>query len=181
MGDLHKNLGWKEDGLQEELNYSVSLSYNDLSPELKQCFLYYHFCQRVQVFASIVLLACGLVKDLFNMMVGRGQTYHHVEQIGAGDDYHWELVARNLLEPDDSNENIWEYTLHDVVRSFAQFMAKEEALVVHKDEGDIRNLLSENQKFHHLCIFHPKLELSILEKQETLRTLLIGCNIKLTW
>uniref|UniRef100_A0A8R7VH49 Uncharacterized protein n=1 Tax=Triticum urartu TaxID=4572 RepID=A0A8R7VH49_TRIUA len=39
---LHKNLGWKEeDGSQEELNYSVSLSYDDLSPKWKQCFLYY--------------------------------------------------------------------------------------------------------------------------------------------
>ncbi|XP_037471138.1 putative disease resistance protein RGA3, partial [Triticum dicoccoides] len=39
---LHKDFGWKEeDGPGEKLNYSVSLSYDDLSPELKQCFLYY--------------------------------------------------------------------------------------------------------------------------------------------
>uniref|UniRef100_A0ACD5Z129 Uncharacterized protein n=1 Tax=Avena sativa TaxID=4498 RepID=A0ACD5Z129_AVESA len=32
---------WKENGLHEELNFSVHLSYDDLTPELKQCFLYY--------------------------------------------------------------------------------------------------------------------------------------------
>ena len=87
------------------------------------------------------------------------------------------------MEPDDSDNNIWEYTLHDVVRSFAQFMAKEEAFVVQKDQADIRNLLPENKKICRLSIklTHSELELSILEKQETLRTLLIGCNIKLTW
>ena len=38
---LKKMIEWKENGLHEELNSSVHLSYDDLSPELKQCFLYY--------------------------------------------------------------------------------------------------------------------------------------------
>lgn len=50
------------------------------------------------------------------------------EEIGV--EYHRELVARNLLEPDESTESGWVYVMHDVVRFFAQFMAREEALVV---------------------------------------------------
>ncbi|KAE8810445.1 Disease resistance protein RGA2 [Hordeum vulgare] len=102
-----------------------------------------------------------------------------IEEIG--DEYHQELVDRNLLEPDNSNDNIWEYTLHDVVRSFAQFMAKEEAFVVQKDQVDIRNLLPENKYFCRLSIkaTHSELEWTILEKQKGLRTLLlIGCEIQ---
>ncbi|KAF7017403.1 unnamed protein product [Triticum aestivum] len=176
---LHKNLGWnEEDGSREELNYSVGLSYDDLSPELKQCFLYY----------SLLPKGPGVEKDtVISMWISEGFVQHDgrlesgefgLEEIGA--EYHRELVARNLLELNDPAKSIWEYTLHDVVRSFAQFMSKEEAFVVHKDQADVGNLVPENKKICRLAIklTHSELELSILEKQETLRTLLIYCEIK---
>ncbi|KAE8778091.1 Disease resistance protein RGA2 [Hordeum vulgare] len=177
---LHKNLGWEEeDGTQEELNYSVRLSYDDLSPKLKQCFLYYSLLPKGSGFTSRRIASMWICEG-FVEHDGRSKLDQvDLEQIGA--DYHRELVARNLLEPDDSNKNIWEYTLHDVVRSFAQFMAKEEVLVVHKDQVDMKNLLSENKNFCRLSIKSTpsELELSILEKQERLRTLLlIGCKIR---
>nr|UBY07440.1 NBS-LRR disease resistance protein [Dasypyrum villosum] len=150
---LHKNLGWNEDGSQEELNYSISLSYDDLSPELKQCFLYYSLLPKGSGFTKNKVISMW-ISEGFVQHDGRfGSDQLDLEEIGA--DYHRELVARNLLEPDDSNQNIWEFTLHDVVRSFAQFMAKEEAFVVHKDKT-----------------------FNILQKQETLITLLIDCDIK---
>ncbi|XP_037470482.1 putative disease resistance RPP13-like protein 1, partial [Triticum dicoccoides] len=177
---LHKDFGWKEeDGPGEKLNYSVSLSYDDLSPELKQCFLYYSLLPKGSGFKKNRIISMWICEG-FVQHDGRSESDQvDLEQIG--DDYHRELVARNLLEPDDSNNNIWEYTLHDVVRSFAQFMAKEEVLVVHKDQVDIRNLLSENKNLCRLSIksTHSELEWTILEKQERLRTLLlVDCKIK---
>ncbi|VAI26811.1 unnamed protein product [Triticum turgidum subsp. durum] len=177
---LHKNLGWnEEDRSREELSYSVGLSYDDLSPELKQCFLYY----------SLLPKGSGFEKDrVISMWISEGFVQHDgrsesgefdLEEIGA--EYHRELVDRNLLEPDDSAESIWEYTLHDVVCSLAQFMSKEEAFMVHKDQVDITNLLSENKYFCHLSVnaTHSDLEWTILEKQKRLRTLLlIGCEIQ---
>ncbi|KAF7017400.1 unnamed protein product [Triticum aestivum] len=177
---LHKNLGWEEeDGEQEELNYSVSLSYDDLSVELKQCFLYYSLLPKDSRFTSQRIASMWICEG-FVQHDGRSNLEQvDLEQIGA--DYHRELVARNLLELNYSNNNIWQYTLHDVIRSFAQFMAKEEAFVVHKDQVDIRNLLPKNNSICRLSIksTHSELEWTILEKQERLRTLLlIGCKIK---
>ncbi|XP_037471775.1 putative disease resistance protein RGA3 [Triticum dicoccoides] len=177
---LHKDFGWKEeDGPGEKLNYSVSLSYDDLSPELKQCFLYYSLLPKGSDFKKKTIISMWICEG-FVQHDGRSESDQvDLEQIG--DDYHRELVARNLLEPDDSNNNIWEYTLHDVVRSFAQFMAKEEVLVVHKDQVDIRNLLSENKNLCRLSIksTHSELEWTILEKQGRVRTLFfVDCKIK---
>ncbi|CAD6252458.1 unnamed protein product [Miscanthus lutarioriparius] len=178
---LNKNIEWKKDEAreEEELNYSVRLSYEDLSPQLKQCFLYY----------SLFPKGSGFIEErVISMWISEGFVQHDgrsesgqldLEDIGA--EYHRELVARNLLEPDDSTDNIWDYTMHDIVRSFAQFMSREEAFVVHEDQADIRSLLPENKRFRRLSIdiVDSELEWSILEQQETLRTLLlISCDIK---
>ncbi|CAL5072765.1 unnamed protein product [Urochloa decumbens] len=177
---LEKNIEWKKVDPQEEeeLNYSVRLSYEDLSPQLKQCFLYY----------SLFPKGSGFIEDrVISMWISEGFIQHEgtsesgqldLEEIGKG--YHRELVTRNLLEPDDSTDNIWDYTMHDIVRSFAQFVAREEAFVVHEDPTDIRSLLPENQKFRRLSIqIDSELEWTILEMQEKLRTLLvINCDIK---
>lgn len=177
---LHKNLGWKEeDGSQGELNYSVCLSYDDLSPDLKQCFLYYALLPKGSGYKKRRIISMWISEGFVQHDERSGSDQVDLEEIGA--EYHRELEDRNLLESDDSNDNIWEYTLHDVVRSFAQFMAEEEAFVVQKDQVDIRNVLPENKHFCRLSIkaTHSELEWTILEKQKRLRTLLlIGCKIK---
>ncbi|CAN6356924.1 unnamed protein product, partial [Urochloa humidicola] len=177
---LEKNIEWKKVDPQEEeeLNYSVRLSYEDLSPQLKQCFLYY----------SLFPKGSGFIEDrVISMWISEGFIQHDgtsesgqldLEEIGK--EYHRELVTRNLLEPDNSTDNIWDYTMHDIVRSFAQFVAREEAFVVHEDPNDIRSLLQENKKFRRLSIeIDSELEWTILQIQEKLRTLLvIDCDIK---
>jgi hypothetical protein len=50
---------WSVDGLPKELDNRIYLSYEDLSPQLKQCFLYCHFFQKVQVFSGTMLFPCG--------------------------------------------------------------------------------------------------------------------------
>ncbi|KAM3405701.1 hypothetical protein ACQJBY_008300 [Aegilops geniculata] len=177
---LHKYLWWEEEGgSQGELNYSLSLSYDDLSPDLKQCFLYYSLLPKGSGFEKERVISMWISEGFVQHDERSGSDQLDLEEIG--DEYHRELEDRNLLEPDDSNNNMWEYTLHDVVRSFAQFMAKEEAFVVQKDQVDITNLLPENKYFCRLSIkaTHSELEWTILEKQERLRTLLlIGCEIQ---
>ena len=72
---LNKNLEWEEYGSQEELNYSVHLSYDDLSPELKQCFLYYSLFPKGSDFIEDIAISMWIVKGLFNLMRGQSQAH----------------------------------------------------------------------------------------------------------
>uniref|UniRef100_A0ACD5YXV0 Uncharacterized protein n=1 Tax=Avena sativa TaxID=4498 RepID=A0ACD5YXV0_AVESA len=173
---LKKNLEWKENGLHEELNFSVHLSYDDLNPELKQCFLYYLLFAKGSA-PSLDEVVSMWISEGFIQGDGRSESVElDLEEIGQ--DYHRELVARNLLEADNPIWRTWCYDMHDVVRSFAQFVASEEALVVRKEQNDIRNLPLVNQKLRRLSITLQDsiLEWSILENLESLRTLLINCS-----
>uniref|UniRef100_A0ACD5X9T7 Uncharacterized protein n=1 Tax=Avena sativa TaxID=4498 RepID=A0ACD5X9T7_AVESA len=100
---------------------------------------------------------------------------HDLEEIGI--QYHRELVSRNLLEPDSSRMDT--YCMHDVICSFARFVAREEALVVQKEQTDIRNLLLTTQKVRRLSITLEDsiLEWRILENLQYLRTLILKCSI----
>jgi hypothetical protein len=173
---LKKNLEWKEDGLHDELNFSVHLSYDDLTPELKQCFLYYSLFPK-GLAPSIDVVVSMWICEGFIQGDGRSES-DEVDLQEIGEDYHRELVARNLLEADSPVWNICSYSMHDVVRSFAQFAASEEALVVQKEQIDMRNLLLVNQKIRRLSITLKDsiLEWSILETLESLRTLYVRCS-----
>ncbi|CAM0955726.1 unnamed protein product [Alopecurus aequalis] len=175
---LNKNLEWEEYGSQEELNYSVHLSYDDLSPELKQCFLYYSLFPKGSDFIEDIAISMWISEGFVQSDERSESGQLDLEEIGV--EYHRELVARNLLEPDESSESGWVYIMHDVVRSFAQSVAREEALVVLKEQTDIRGLLSHNQKIRRLSmkLTDSVLEWNILEKLESLRTLVIACNFK---
>ncbi|KAM0826518.1 hypothetical protein ACQ4PT_068825 [Festuca glaucescens] len=175
---LNKNLEWQEDGSQKELNYSVHLSYDDMSPELKQCFLYYSLFPKGSEFIEDIAISMWISEGFVQPDERSESGQLDLEEIGV--EYHRELVARNLLEPDESAESGWVYVMHDVVRSFAQFVAREEALVVLKEQTDIRGLLSHNQKIRRLSmkLTDSVLEWNILEKLESLRTLVIACNFK---
>jgi hypothetical protein len=175
---LNKNLEWQEYGSQKELNYSVHLSYDDLSPELKQCFLYYSLFPKGSDFIEDIAISMWISEGFVQPDERSESSQLDLEEIGV--EYHRELVARNLLEPDESSESGWVYVMHDVVRSFAQFVAREEALVVLKEQTDIRGLLSHNEKIRRLSmkLTDSELEWNILEKLESLRTLVIACNFK---
>ena len=57
---------WSVSQMPEELNYAIYLSYEDLSPSLKPCFLYYSLLPKSRVcFTDEIIGICGLAKDLF--------------------------------------------------------------------------------------------------------------------
>uniref|UniRef100_A0ACD5WP97 Uncharacterized protein n=1 Tax=Avena sativa TaxID=4498 RepID=A0ACD5WP97_AVESA len=173
---LKKNLEWKDNGLHEELNFSVHLSYDDLNPELKQCFLYYSLFAKGAT-PSVDQVVSMWISEGFIQGDRRSES-DELDLQEIGEDYHRELVARNLLEAENPIWNTWCYSMHDVVCSFAQFVASEEAVVVRKEQNDIRNLLFVNQKVRRLSITlkDSTLDWSILENLESLRTLMIDCS-----
>uniref|UniRef100_A0ACD5TGU3 Uncharacterized protein n=1 Tax=Avena sativa TaxID=4498 RepID=A0ACD5TGU3_AVESA len=171
-----KNLEWGKYGSHEELNYSVHLSYDDLSPELKQCFLYYSFLPHGSAFSENIVISMWISEGFVQPGDRSESAQLDVEEIAV--EYHRELVARNLLELNMLGKSGWVYTMHDVIRSFAQFVAREEALLV--EETDIASILSHNRKIRRLSMdtSDSVLEWNLLEKMESLRTLVIDCNFK---
>ncbi|RCV38602.1 hypothetical protein SETIT_8G155900v2 [Setaria italica] len=172
---LHHHV-WSVAGLPEELDKRIYLSYEDLSPQLKQCFLYCSlFPKGTKIVESIVIpmwISEGFIQP-------RDGTRSHDDRLEeTATDYYRELITRNLIEP-TGKYNITGYkcTMHDVVRSFAEFMAKEESLVVIQDD---MQAAGGNSLVHRLSIGPTRMtsDWAISQKQKgTLRTLIINCRI----
>ncbi|KXG27853.1 putative disease resistance protein RGA4 [Sorghum bicolor] len=166
---------WSVSQMPQELNYAVYLSYEDLDPCLKPCFLHYSLLPRGTVF---------FVYEIVGMWIGEGFVHgtlrDDLEEIGR--EYYNELIQRNLIEPDMMFIDQSVCNMHDVVRSFAQNMFRDEALITHNSRIGIDKLKA--QKFIRLSLEskqseQPDLEWCSLQTQMSLRTMLLFGNIKI--
>ncbi|RLM69241.1 hypothetical protein C2845_PM17G02800 [Panicum miliaceum] len=76
---------------------------------------------------------------------------HDLEELGR--QHYEELILRNPIEPDKKYIDQQVCNMHDVVRSFAQYVARNEALVAHRIGSDIiakDKSSPEWDKFHHI-------------------------------
>jgi len=94
--------------------------------------------------------------------------------------YYQELINRNLIEPTEGAV-VYQRTMHDMVRTFAEFMAREDSLVVQDRKlaagGDSSN---DNYPVRRMSVGPSTLvpEWAVLPKQDSLRTLIItNCKI----
>lgn len=123
--------------MHEELNYALYLSYDDLHPCLKPCFLHYSLLPKSTIF---------FVHDIVAMWISEGfvhGTSRDLEDIGK--EYHEELIQRNLANPDLWYSDQQVCNMHDVVRSFAH-VARNEALVAESSETCISDKFN-SEKF----------------------------------
>jgi len=82
---------WSAAGLPEELDKRIYLSYDDLRPELKQCFLY---CSLFPKGTNIIQ------RDVVPMWISEGFVQPQDDRLEEeAIKYYQELIARNLLEP----------------------------------------------------------------------------------
>lgn len=170
-----RNPAWSVDGMPRELNQALYLSYEDLPSHLKQCFLYHSLFSKTQPIGRDIIIEMWISEGFI-----RGKP-NELEEIGKG--YYKELILRNLIEPVPGCTDQTMCTMQDVVWSFAQYVAKEEALVSHN--GDIGiNKKMDSKKYRRVSIISAEvpeshqLEWSALQKQKKLRTLIIDGNIK---
>lgn len=173
-GDWEKVLSdtiWSITEMPEELNYAIYLSYEDLHPSLKQCFLYF----------SIIPKDLGIYsEDLVGMWISEGFVQgnsHELEELGR--EYYNELLFRNLIEKDKQDTNQKHCSMHDLVRSFGQYLAREEVLTAHMGETDIVSK-HNSHKFIRLSLCdnesEPTVDWSSLNAHNSVRTLVsIGC------
>ncbi|TVU04002.1 hypothetical protein EJB05_50418 [Eragrostis curvula] len=167
----------------QDLNIALQLSYDDLPPALKQCFLYYSLIPKgLEIYRSVII-------DMWTsegFLPVPGDDASMKEEYDVGVSYYTSLISRNLIEPLETIANQAVSIMHDVIRSFAQFMAKEEALVIRASGQEIStHLMSSPTKFRRLSIESAESESAVLpdwssisENQELLRSLIICGRMK---
>ncbi|KAE8766850.1 putative disease resistance RPP13-like protein 1 [Hordeum vulgare] len=169
---LHDDI-WSVSPMSNDLNYAIYLSYQDLSPYLKQCFL--HFSLKPK---KVVLV----VNEIVSMWICEGLVQAGSKSLEEeGKKNYKELILRNLIETNPSFPSQLICNMHDVVRSFAQFMARGETLVAHNGDAAKRTLRSSN--FLRLSIEtkgvgSDEFEWRYLREQKLLRTLISTTNLK---
>ncbi|TVU49042.1 hypothetical protein EJB05_00333 [Eragrostis curvula] len=179
---LH-DTAWKTDKSHRDLNIALQLSYEDLPPALKQCFLYYSLVPKGLKIQCDVITYMWMSEG-FLLVAGSDDGSPREEEYNVGVSYYRSLIRRNLIEPLETSANKEVSMMHDVIRSFAQFMAKDEALVI-RPGRESTQLISSSTKFRRLSIMSTELGSavkpdwnSVSEKQELLRSLIIIGRIK---
>ncbi|CAO2145238.1 unnamed protein product [Urochloa humidicola] len=104
---------------------------------------------------------------------------HELEEIAT--EYYQELIRRNLIEPTEQYSLTgYMCTMHDVVRSFAEFMARKESVVMVNDKqvatcgGGSSSMVVRRLSVGETV---SGLEWAVLQKQKALRTLIINSSI----
>ncbi|KAM0825863.1 hypothetical protein ACQ4PT_069252 [Festuca glaucescens] len=159
---------WSVSEMPEELNYALYLSYEDLCPCIKQCFLFWSLLPKTALFPG---------DDIVGMWISEGFVHGNPDDLEElGTKYLEELILRNLIEPDTLFISERICSMHDVVRTFAQYVARDEALAASSGEAGFISKLSAEKilrlSLESKAVESEKLEWSSLQAQKSLRTLI---------
>ncbi|KAJ3680265.1 hypothetical protein LUZ60_016543 [Juncus effusus] len=139
---------WFTDEIPEELHRALYISYEDLSPQLKECFLY------CSLYPEDFIM---LRDDLIVLWIAEGVIEEKKGELmeDTGEEYYNQLVRRGLLQPVRFLLGLIQFIdfesqckMHDLVRSLAHYVSRGNLLY-----GD-PELLSKNaiSKLRHLSI-----------------------------
>ncbi|KAJ1255506.1 hypothetical protein BS78_K201300 [Paspalum vaginatum] len=177
---------WSLDGLPKELDNRIYLSYEDLTPQLRQCFLYCSLIPKGHVINQIVVTNMWVSEGFIQSPAAESSSHDEYGLEEMATEYYKELIERNLIEPmPEYSATGYVCTMHDVVRSFAEYMAREESLLVVDKEHLVAaagHRGGEMLNIRRLSV--PQTvsvgEWAVLQRQESLRTLIIysGINFK---
>uniref|UniRef100_A0A0D9X6R4 NB-ARC domain-containing protein n=1 Tax=Leersia perrieri TaxID=77586 RepID=A0A0D9X6R4_9ORYZ len=157
---------WRLEGLPNEIQGSLYLSYNDLSPQLKSCFVWCALLpQNFNIYRDVTYwwIAEGFVKKEGNRPIQ-----------DVAEDYYLELIRRNLLQarPEYIDKGI--STMHDLLRLLGQYLTRDEALFMNKENDE------RPTNHRGLAIGNAVEEIPGLEKQKRLRPLvLVGAGLQI--
>ncbi|KAF8681849.1 hypothetical protein HU200_045293 [Digitaria exilis] len=167
--DVSNHDTWSTTGVDEDINRAVCLSYEDLPSHLKQCFVYCSLFPKHELIRqgdiSRLWIAEGYIHDKMSSKASKS-----LEDLGV--EYYRELISRNLLEPDKSFYDMQVCNMHDVVRSFAQYIMKDEGVLLSEGQ-DANGALSTPTKLRYLSISNKAIGLGTIQKQASLRTLML--------
>uniref|UniRef100_A0ACD5YQL4 Uncharacterized protein n=1 Tax=Avena sativa TaxID=4498 RepID=A0ACD5YQL4_AVESA len=118
---LRKN-AWYQSKLPTEIEGALYLSYVELPHHLKQCFLY----------CSLYPEGHAIDRDdLVRLWVAEGFVEEKQGQLleDTAEEYYYELIHRNLLQPNGSYFDHSECKMHDLLWQLACYLSKEECFV----------------------------------------------------
>lgn len=162
---------WSMDKLPDDLRGALYLSYEDLSSHLKQCFVFCSLFPEDRVFYRSDLVKYWVVEGF----VPKTQEDSFLE---VADEYLEDLVRRNLVQKEfiAFDER---YTMHDLLRSLAQYLSQDESFCgkAHK-----LAILSTTTKLRRLTITDGE-DVEVIPEpllqQKSLRTLFIRSHPRL--
>ncbi|CAD6255575.1 unnamed protein product [Miscanthus lutarioriparius] len=167
---------WSLTGLPPELDNRLYLSYEDLSPQLKQCFLYCSLFPKGEELVHGLVTQMWIGEGFIQPPGGSTNSLQEYEFEEMATEYYQELIKRNLIEPTkEYSLTGYRCTMHDVVCTFAEHMAREESLVVVVG----REQAATGMHVRRLCIEQTVsvLDWGILQRRESLRTLIINSRV----
>ncbi|WVZ48924.1 hypothetical protein U9M48_000315 [Paspalum notatum var. saurae] len=172
-------LAWPLDGLPPELDSRLYLSYEDMTPQLRQCFLYCSLIPKGEEIIQDVVTNMWVSEGFIQCPAAGSPHEYGLEEMAT--EYYSELIKRNLIEPTKKYSLTgFRCTMHDVVRSFAEYMAREESLVVvDKDQLVATGGRGSGMFVRRLSVAQTASvgEWAVLQRQELLRTLIIYSSV----
>ena len=154
--------------LPTELSGALYLSYDELPRQLKQCFLY-----RALYPEDFTMFRDDLVRYWIAEDFVQEQETQLLED--TAEEYYYELIDRNLLQPHETSADYARCKMHDLLRKLAQHLSGEEFFC-----GDPQSLETKSStKLRRIAIFTGK-EFSIapsVQKEHIIRVrTMIGVN-----
>jgi hypothetical protein len=154
---------WSIHGLPKELGGPLYLSYSNLPPQLKLCFLW----------CALLPPNFGIRRDaVAYWWVAEGfvRKEHEFSVHEIAEEYYLELVRRNLLQPIPEYVDKAVSTMHDLLRSLGQYLTKDHSLFMNVENNDAMPNLRR------IGISHAVEEIPALEEHKCLRSLLLFNN-----
>ncbi|WVZ49711.1 hypothetical protein U9M48_001043 [Paspalum notatum var. saurae] len=113
---------WSMSKLPSEIIGALYLSFEDLPHHLKQCFIYCAlFPENAVIYRD----------DIIRMWVAEGFINEEDGQLleDTAEEYYFELIYRNLLQPDNLSVDLRKCKMHDLLRQLACHLSREECFV----------------------------------------------------
>ncbi|XP_048561700.1 putative disease resistance protein RGA1 isoform X2 [Triticum urartu] len=131
--------------LSDEIEGTLYLSYDELPHRLKQCFLYCALYTEDSIIYRGVVTKLWIAEGFIEEQ--QGQLLEH-----TAEEYYYELIHRNLLQPDGTIFNQAQCRMHDLLRQLACKLSRDECFI-----GDAETLRGENMsKLRRLSVVNKK-------------------------
>nr|UBY06885.1 NBS-LRR disease resistance protein [Dasypyrum villosum] len=118
--------------LLDEIEEALYLSYDELTHRLKQCFLYCALYAEDSIIERDEVTLLWIVEGFIEEQ--QGQLLEDIAE-----EYYYELIHRNLLQPDIIRFDQSMCKMHDLLRQLACNISREECFI-----GDVESLRGEN-------------------------------------
>ncbi|KAA3489264.1 Cysteine/Histidine-rich C1 domain family protein [Gossypium australe] len=163
---------WELEEVEKGLFPPLLLSYYDLPSTLRQCFAYCALFIKDSVIEKDKLIKLWMAQGFF-----RGMLHKEMELIG--EECFDDLAMRSFFQDfqkDENNNSVLKCKMHDIVHDFAQFLTKNECLMLAMEVvKEPSRIDSYNGNFRHLVLVLEKESPfpSSIYNVEKLRSLLI--------